>query len=73
MVETAVTVHASLLPCEPVPSLTHAPLVTMWQYWAPERIVQKVLVGIGGGGDGEGGGGDPIATGVVVAQMTQPP
>jgi hypothetical protein len=67
-----------------MPSVTQVPLLLRWQYCEPESTAQYALDGagihggiggdgIGGGGEGDGGGGDAWATGVLDAQMTQPP
>jgi hypothetical protein len=45
----------------------------MWQWRVPDKTDHHGLVGAGGGGEGEGGGGSVVSTGVVDAQMTQPP
>ena len=75
------TVHRSLFECLPTPSVTHAPLLSMWQYCEPEMTLQNVVYGadggdgggeggagdvMGGGGDGDGGGGGGIAGGTAV-------
>ena len=66
------------------PSVTQVVFDINSQCWAPERTVQKALVGAGayggsGGGEGDGGGGGGegegglIAISEVVAHMTHPP
>ena len=65
----ALTVHRSLLPWLPVPSVTHVPLLVTWQYAEPEDTVHMVPAATGG--DGLGGGG--MAAGSVEPQIVKPP
>ena len=83
MGEAARTVQLSWLPCSPLPSVTHVPLLITWQYCPPYTVCHNAVYGAdggsggvsdGGGGEGDGGGGRGGTTaGVIEPQIMKPP